>query len=77
MDSDQATFSCGFNSGMRLPDYIQFSSEPELQITSDAGLVQCKGNPYRTIPVCHPRLGMGFQFRRWVTMGRKGGLITI
>lgn len=71
MDGDRATFSCEFNSLLRHPDDVQFSSEPELQITSDTGLVWYKRNHYRTAHICHPRLLMGFEFREVGNSGKK------
>lgn len=71
MDGDRATFSCEFNSLLRHPDDVQFSSEPELQITSDTGLVWYKRNHNRTAHICHPRLLMGFEFREVGNSGKK------
>lgn len=71
MDSEQATFSCGFRSGCRHPDYIKISCELELQDTSGTSLVQGKGNSYITAMSTIPRWGWSMSSDRWVEVGKK------
>lgn len=75
MDSEQATFSCGFRSGCRHPDYIKISCELELQDTSGTSLVQGKGNSYITAMSTIPRWGMEYEFRQVGRSRKKKGPI--
>lgn len=78
MDSDQATFSCGFNSGLR-PPQTTFSLAVNLNFKLPLTLGLCSVKEILTeLPLCAiPGWEWGFSSERGLTMGRKGGLFTI